>query len=102
MERTVTAGLDVHKSSVQLAVVRRDELVAEQKLPYDHEAVYHSLARWPALRCCYEAGPTGFGLQRYLSEHGIDCEVVAPPGLVPARATDRGNSHRSAPRHRAG
>jgi len=28
--------------------------------------------------CCYEAGPFGFGLARFLSEHGIECLVVAP------------------------
>jgi transposase len=40
------------------------------------------------VRCCYEAGPTGFGLHRYLVERGIDCQVVAP-GLVPQRPGDR-------------
>ena len=29
---TVTAALDVHKNSVRLAAVRRDELLAEQTL----------------------------------------------------------------------
>lgn len=41
---TVTAALDVHKSSVRLAAVHRGELVAEQTLPYDHEAVYRDAA----------------------------------------------------------
>jgi transposase len=40
------------------------------------------------VRCCYEAGPTGFGLYRRLVERGIDCQVVAP-GLVPQRPGDR-------------
>jgi transposase len=40
------------------------------------------------VRCCYEAGPTGFGLYRHLVERGIDCAVVAP-GLVPQRPGDR-------------
>src|SRR5207249_4465912 len=35
-------------------------------------AVERLLRRWPAVRCCYEAGPTGFGLYRYLVERGID------------------------------
>ena len=42
------------------------------------------LRRWPGVRCCYEAGPTGFGLYRYLVEREIDCAVVAP-GRVPQR-----------------
>ena len=86
--RTVTVGLDVHASSVRLAAVRADELLDERTLPYDHEAVERSLRRWPAVRCCYEAGPTGFGLYRHLAERGVECAVVAP-GLVPQRPGDR-------------
>jgi transposase len=86
--RTVTVGLDVHASSVRLAAVRADELLEERTLPYEHELVERALRRWPAVRCCYEAGPTGFGLYRHLSERGIACEVVAP-GLVPRRPGDR-------------
>ena len=85
---TVTIGLDVQASSVRLAAIRGDELLEECTLPYDHEALERSLRRWPSVRCCYEAGPTGFGLFRYLVERGIACEVVAP-GLVPQRPGDR-------------
>ena len=86
--RTVTVGLDVHARSIRLAAVRADELLEERTLPYDEAAVGRLLQRWPAVRCCYEAGPTGFGLYRYLSGCGIDCAVVAP-GLVPQRPGDR-------------
>ena len=86
--RTVTVGLDVHARSIRLAAVRADELLEERTLPYDEEAVERVLRRWPAVRCCYEAGPTGFGLYRHLVERGIDCQVVAP-GLVPQRPGDR-------------
>ncbi len=86
--RTVAVGLDVHARSIRLAAVRADELLEEQTLPYDEEAVERVLRRWPVVRCCYEAGPTGFGLQRHLVERGIDCQVVAP-GLVPQRPGDR-------------
>jgi hypothetical protein len=85
---TVTVGLDVHARSVRLAAVRADELLEERTLPYDEEALERVLRRWPVVRCCYEAGPTGFGLQRFLVERGIDCVVVAP-GLVPQRPGDR-------------
>src|SRR5947207_1889127 len=85
---TVTVGLDVHARSIRVAAVRADELLAERTLPYDEEAVERVLRRWPAVRCCYEAGPTGFGLYRYLVDRGIDCWVVAP-GLVPQRPGDR-------------
>ncbi len=40
------------------------------------------------LRCVYEAGPTSFGLCRYLRGNGIDCIVVAPC-LIPKKDGDR-------------
>src|SRR5437867_1044457 len=85
---TVTVGLDVHARSVRLAAVRAEELVEERTLPYEEEAVERVLRRWPGVRCCYEAGPTGFGLYRHLTQRGIDCVVVAP-GQVPQRPGDR-------------
>jgi transposase len=85
---TVAVGLDVHARSIRLAAVRADELLEERTLPYDEETVERLLRRWPSVRCCYEAGPTGFGLYRHLNERGIDCAVVAP-GLVPQRPGDR-------------
>src|ERR687888_337243 len=84
----VTVGLDVHARSIRLAAVRNDELLEERTLAYDEEAVERAVRRWSAVRCCYEAGPTGFGLYRYLVGRGIDCAVVAP-GLVPQRPGDR-------------
>src|SRR5213592_4200005 len=85
---TVTVGLDVHARSIRLAAVRADQLLEERTLAYDEEAVERLLRRWPGVRCCYEAGPTGFGLYRHLVERGIACDVVAP-GLVPQRPGDR-------------
>jgi transposase len=85
---TVSVGLDVHAGSVRLAAVRADELLDERTLPHDLAAVERALGRWPGARVCYEAGPTGFGLYRHLSERGVACEVVAP-GLMPTRPGDR-------------
>jgi transposase len=85
---TVHVGLDVHARSIRLSAVRADELLLERTLAYDEEAVVRVLRRWPAVRCCYEAGPTGYGLYRQLVERGIDCQVVAP-GLVPQRPGER-------------
>jgi transposase len=85
---TVTVALDVHARSIRVAALRADELLDERTLPYDEQAVERLLRRWPKVRCCYEAGPTGFGLYRHLVEQGIDCQVVAP-GLVPQRPGER-------------
>src|SRR5207244_5343758 len=84
----VAVGLGVHARSIRVAAVRADELLEERTLPYDEEQLERLLRRWPSVRCCYEAGPTGFGLYRYLSGRGIDCAVIAP-GLVPQRPGDR-------------
>ncbi len=40
------------------------------------------------LHACYEAGPTGFALQRKLQEGGVLCDVIAP-SLIPKKAGDR-------------
>src|SRR3989442_773895 len=40
------------------------------------------------LRCCYEAGPTGYDLYRRLRSAGIEC-IVAAPSLVPEKTGDR-------------
>ena len=85
---TVHVGLDVHAASIRLAAISADELLDERTLPYDPEAVARAVSRWPRVRCCYEAGPTGYGLARYLRSRGIACDVVAP-GLVPVRPGDR-------------
>ena len=41
-----------------------------------------------AVRCCYEAGPCGFELQRALTNQDIPCDVIAP-ALIPRRPGDR-------------
>ena len=45
-------------------------------------------ARYQKLHFCYEAGPTGYGLQRTIVELGHSCMVVAP-SLIPTRPGDR-------------
>ena len=84
----VAVGLDVHKSSVRLCALCDGELLDERTLPYDPVAVERAVSRWPAVRVCYEAGPTGFGLYRHLTAAGVDCSVVAP-GSIPTRPGDR-------------
>ena len=58
------------------------------------------------LRCCYEAGPTGYVLQRQLAAAGLDCRVVAP-SLIPVKPgarikTDRRDARKLAELLRAG
>ena len=56
--------------------------------------------------CCYEAGPTGFALQRQLQAKGVDCRVIAP-SLIPRKPgervkTDRRDARKLAQLLRAG
>lgn len=52
--------------------------------------------RWGTLDdvlMCYEAGPCGYGLYRYLKERGQECLVVAP-GLTPHKPNERSKTDR--------
>ena len=58
------------------------------------EPVVGWLAGLPGpVRCCYEAGPTGFGLYRAAVAAGIDCQVIAP-SKTPRVPGDRNKSDR--------
>jgi transposase len=50
-------------------------------------------ARHAHLTFCYEAGPTGYGLYRQLTELGHDC-IVAAPSLIPSKPGDRVKTNR--------
>src|SRR6202163_3091085 len=50
-------------------------------------------AKYQRLTFCYEAGPTGYGLQRQIKELGFECVVVAP-SLIPKRPGDRVKTNR--------
>ena len=58
------------------------------------------------VRCCYEAGPCGCELQRYLAAQDVPCEVIAPT-LIPRRPgarikTDRRDAKQLAVLYQAG
>ena len=86
-------GLDVHKDSIAMAVAEGDGSVPALAgvIPNDTRVLVQrlrKLGRGGSLRCCYEAGPTGYGLQRDLTAAGIDCIVVAP-SLIPVQPSNR-------------
>jgi transposase len=90
METVRFVGLDVHADSIAIAVAEsgRGEPAGLVTIPNDTVALLKRLRKVGEVKCCYEAGPTGFGLCRDLKSAGIDCVVVAP-SLVPSRAGDR-------------
>jgi transposase len=46
-----------------------------------------------AIECCYEAGPSGYALQRRLEGGRIRCRVIAP-SLIPRKPGDRVQTNR--------
>ena len=86
-------GMDVHKDSVNIAVLDhgKNELTFEKQLSNDRARIgreMRRLAEGYTLLCCYEAGPCGYELKRFLDKMKVEC-VVAAPGLIPRRPTDR-------------
>src|SRR3954470_9694000 len=103
-------GLDVHKDSISVAVLPWGQDTAEvDKLFHDEPSVRRLVARFDDpghLRACYEAGPTGYELQRLLARMRVRCDVVAP-SLIPKAPgdrvkTDRRDARRLARLHRGG
>jgi transposase len=93
MHKVRFVGLDVHKESIAIAVADGDGSAPENvaTIPNDTTLLLKRLKKLGAgasLKCCYEAGPTGFVLQRALAAAGVECAVIAP-SLVPQRAGDR-------------
>ncbi|WP_064257831.1 IS110 family transposase [Rhodococcus sp. D-6] len=81
-ERT-SVGLDVHARSVAAAAIDSvtGEVLQTKLTPsYDHIRSWIAQLPGPAA-VTYEAGPTGFGLYRYLTEASIRCVVAAPSKL---------------------
>ena len=86
-------GLDVHKDTIVIAVADegRDAPEVLGTIPNTWAALQKKLKRLGPkanLRCCYEAGPTGYGIYRDLKAAGISCIVVAP-SLVPEKKGTR-------------
>lgn len=88
-------GLDVHKDSIAVAHAaggRSDPPVfvgAIGTRQADLDRLIRRLqGKTPELRFAYEAGPSGYGLYRYLTRKGLACDVVAP-SLIPRRPGDK-------------
>jgi hypothetical protein len=69
METVRFVGLDVHKDSIAIAVAEpgRGEPGIIGTIPNDTALLIKRLRKLGDVKCCYEAGPTGYGLQRDLA-----------------------------------
>jgi transposase len=92
MESTPLIAFDQHAATTVAAV-----LLPGQRTPALHSLTSDSptilrfverVRRAGPVRCCYEAGPCGFELQRALTSRGMACDVIAP-ALIPRRPGDR-------------
>ena len=109
-ESTTIIAFDQHAQSVMAAVLSANETEPglhplASDLPTIGRFVKRLMAHGP-VRCCYEAGPCGFALQRFLTAHDVPCVVIAPT-LIPRRPgdrikTDRRDSRQLAVLYRAG
>jgi transposase len=109
----VFVGLDTSKLKISVAVAeegRQGEIRFLGEIDNTPEAVrrlVNKLAgRHSELLFCYEAGPTGYGLQRQIAALGHECAVIAP-SLIPKRPGERVKTNRRdaltlARLHRAG
>lgn len=88
-------GMDVHKESVEIAIaedgiageVRRFGEIGGSKDAFK-KTLRKLVAKGKSLHFCYEAGPTGYELYRYIISEGHECIVVAP-SLIPKKAGDK-------------
>ena len=110
MQELTHIGLDVHKETIAVAVLRPGTGECDECVIANTPAALRKLfSRYPdrtALRTCYEAGPTGYDTHRLLSSLGVPCEVIAP-SLIPKRSgvrikTDRSDARNLARLQRAG
>ena len=110
MKSTTVIAFDQHAATTVAAVLLPGHAVPalhplSSDLPTLERFVERVRRRGP-VQCCYEAGPCGFELQRYLATRQIACDVIAP-ALIPRRAgarvkTDRRDAAQLAILYRAG
>ncbi len=100
-----TIGIDVHKESYSLCTYcpESDSFVGEITTASNSKMVVNYIKRLQKdvglnvrIISGYEAGPTGFGLLRDLTELGINCKVMAPTTIYEKKGgnrikTDRGD-----------
>lgn len=105
-------GMDAHKNSIAVAALFPDR---PEPVEWTEVTTVEAMRRLGRklrreapgeVRGCYEAGPTGYALQRVLLAEGVICEVVAP-SMTPVKPgsrikTDRRDARKLAELLRAG
>jgi transposase len=94
--RILYVGLDVHNDTIAVSLAPSDSTEVRRYgiLGGQHEDVLKLLKKLQAahpgtvLKFCYEAGPRGYPLCRFIRQHGAECLIVAP-SKVPRQPGDR-------------
>lgn len=83
MYQRTSVGLDVHARSVVAAAIDgvSGEVVRRTMTPEFTETLDWVGSLQGPVKVTYEAGPTGFGLARFLESAGVECVVAAPSKL---------------------
>jgi transposase len=110
MSKLRFVGLDVHAETIAVAVAETGgEVRSLGIIPNRLESIRKTIGKLgpiETLKCCYEAGPTGYVLYWQLIGMGVACEVIAP-SLIPTKPgervkTDRKDAEKLARCYRAG
>jgi transposase len=94
--RVLFNGLDVHNDTIAVSLAPGDSTEVRRYgiIGGSHDDVLRLIKKLSAahpgvaLKFCYEAGPRGYPLCRFIRSHGAECIVVAP-SKVPRQPGDR-------------
>ena len=97
MTKNITwVGLDAHKKAINVAALCPEQAKPQEWIVENKPAAIRRLVKklvreadGGEVRCCYEAGPCGYALQRQIEAAGpVICEVIAP-ALIPRKPGER-------------
>jgi transposase len=96
---TTYVGVDAHKKDLFIAMLIGDRSApVTWTVPNEPTAVRRLVGKLERdapgpVRCCYEAGPCGYALQRQVSTSRVSCQVIAP-ALIPRKPGERIKTNR--------
>lgn len=88
---TIYVGIDCHLKSWKVTIYSEEfELKTFSQDPSSVKLAHHLQFNYPGAKilCVYEAGFSGYWIQRELSEYGIDC-IIAHPADIPTMDRER-------------
>jgi transposase len=96
---TTYVGVDAHKKDLFIAMLIGDRPTpVTWTVPNEPQAVRRLVRKLEReapgpVRCCYEAGPCGYALQRHVTTPRVSCQVIAP-ALIPRKPGERIKTNR--------